>query len=93
MPPFDVSLFDPMDVSNFLNCFWFFQFKYFLSFLAFDEEPERNELHMTLAYKYDKMDSITLSSMLDRFEYVDASSWELRLYSRDIRVGQNQVCT
>lgn len=66
---------------------------FFLLFLAFDEIPERNELHLTLAYKYDKMDSITLNSMLDRFEYIDASSWELRLYSRDIRVGQNQVCT
>lgn len=46
---------------------------------------------MTLAYNYDKMDSITLSSLLDRFEFIDASSWELRLYSRDIRVGSNQV--
>lgn len=64
----------------------------FLSFIiAFEGEPESDRLHMTLAYKYDKMDSITLSSMLDRFEYVDASSWEIRLYSRDIRVGQNQV--
>lgn len=59
--------------------------------IAFEGEPESDRLHMTLAYKYDKMDSITLSSMLDRFEYVDASSWEIRLYSRDIRVGQNQV--
>lgn len=56
-----------------------------------DFEAKPAQLHLTLAYKYDKMDSITLSSMLDRFEYIDASAWELRLYSRDVRIEQNQV--
>lgn len=54
-----------------------------------DVNPEMQKipLHLALAQKYDKMDSITLSSMLDRFDYVDASVWELRLYSRDERIG------
>lgn len=83
-----------MDVSKIYQCFGEWCGKkpdeFIANFTAFDGE-EHDQLHMTLAYKYDKMDSITLSSMLDRFEYVDASSWEIRLYSRDIRVGQNQV--
>lgn len=68
-------------------------FLFHTNIAAIDEDCEVRpaQLHLTLAYKYDKMDSITLSSMLDRFEYVDASAWELRLYSRDIRIDQNQV--
>lgn len=58
-------------------------------FLAIDVDPKtlKVPLHLSLAYKYNKNDSITLSSMMDRFEYVDASVWELRLYSRDDRIG------
>lgn len=48
-------------------------------------------MHITLALNYDKADSVTLSTLFGRFENVDASSWELRLYSRDIRIGSKQV--
>lgn len=48
-------------------------------------------MHITLAFNYDKGDSTTLATLFDRFENVDASSWELRLYSRDIRIGSKQV--
>lgn len=48
-------------------------------------------MHITLALNYDKGDSVTLSTLFGRFENVDASSWELRLYSRDVRIGTKQV--
>lgn len=48
-------------------------------------------MHITLALNYDKGDSVTLSTLFGRFENVDASSWELRLYSRDVRIGSKQV--
>lgn len=48
-------------------------------------------MHITLALNYDKADSVTFSTLFGRFENVDASSWELRLYSRDIRIGSKQV--
>lgn len=58
---------------------------------ALDDDAELNKLHLTLALNYDKGDSVTLSTLFGRFENVDASSWELRLYSRDIRIGSKQV--
>lgn len=74
-----------------LKLLWLFHGNHSAIDVDCDERPA--ELHLKLAYKYDKMDSITLSSLLDRFEYVDASAWELRLYSRDVRIEQNQVST
>lgn len=59
--------------------------------LALDDDAELNQMHITLALNYDKCDSATLSTLFGRFENVDASSWELRLYSRDVRIGSKQV--
>lgn len=58
---------------------------------ALDDDEELSKMHITLALNYDKADSVTLSTLFSRFENVDASSWELRLYSRDIRIGSKQV--
>lgn len=59
--------------------------------LALDDDAELNKMHITLALNYEKNDEATLSTLFRRFENVDASSWELRLYSRDVRIGSKQV--
>lgn len=79
------------------RCNYFLIFKYnifdlsYINISALDGVPAHEQLHLTLAYNYDKNDSITLSSMVDRFEYIDASEWEIKLFSRDIRPAQSQV--
>lgn len=55
-------------------------------------EPHVKSLHLTLAYRFEPSDTETLKTLIqDSVDIKSASTYELRLYSRDPRVASKQV--
>lgn len=48
-------------------------------------------LHLTLAYKFEDEHTETLKQLVERLDLTGATTWELRLYSRDPRVTTKRV--
>lgn len=48
-------------------------------------------LHLTLAYKFEEEHTETLKQLVERLNLTFATTWELRLYSRDPRVTSKRV--
>lgn len=49
-------------------------------------------LHLTLAYRFDPSNADAIKSLIERnIDVKSASTYELRLYSRDPRVASKQV--
>lgn len=62
-----------------------------LSTLAVSAEPHTKSLHMTLAYQFSESLFQPLRTMVARFGSATPAGWELRLYSRDSRLGDAHV--
>lgn len=54
-------------------------------------DPHRQQLHMTLAYQYDKEQHERLLKFAKEVDLNADVKWELRLYSRDSRAGECEV--
>ncbi|XP_065183653.1 ecdysteroid-phosphate phosphatase-like [Sycon ciliatum] len=54
-------------------------------------EPHKKQLHMTLAYQFHSDQQKTLETLCRKVKPDAPGKWELRLYSRDPRVGSAEV--
>ncbi|KAJ8312905.1 hypothetical protein KUTeg_010278 [Tegillarca granosa] len=54
-------------------------------------EPHKKQLHITLAYQYQTDQHEKLLKLAKEINLLADVRWELRLYSRDSRMGQNEV--
>lgn len=62
-----------------------------LTTIGIKMEPHKKQLHMTLAYQFHADQQKTLEALCRKVEPKAAVKWELRLYSRDPRVGTSEV--
>ncbi|XP_046600857.1 protein UBASH3A homolog isoform X2 [Neodiprion lecontei] len=62
-----------------------------LSSLSISAEPPKKSLHITLAYQFSESLFQPLRNMAERLGSATQANWELRLYSRDSRVGDAHV--
>ena len=66
-------------------------FKTIIFFSAISLEPHSNGLHLTLAYQFLPSKYNELNALVKTLNSNCATNWELRLYSRDHRLGTKQV--
>lgn len=55
-------------------------------------KTELENLHLTIAKNFHPNEVEPLMGLANRLDLSDAREWEIRLYSRDPRVGGKQVC-
>lgn len=85
-----------MTCSRFQGCSLLFQITFNRTTVlctGINVEPVKKQLHITLAYQYPGEHNDKLNKLAKEIDLKADCQWELRLYSRDPRLGKSEVCT